>query len=70
MSSHSVLEFRLKRQELEKLSKADNYSCQGLADAAGVQDLLIWLVIDKKSSFFTLLFLFTNKQNMKIYCQR
>ncbi len=41
-----MLEFRHKRQkldlaELEKLSKADNYSCQGLADAVGVQDLLI-----------------------------
>ncbi len=69
-----VVEFRHKRQELglaelEKLIKADNI-CQGLADAAGVQDLLIWLVIDRKSSFFTLLFPFINKQNMKIYCQR
>jgi hypothetical protein len=68
-----VLEFRLKRQELslaelEKVSKADN-RCQGLADAADVQDLLVWLVIDR-SSYFTLLFPFVNKQNMKIYCQR
>jgi hypothetical protein len=60
-----VLEFRLKRQELglaelEKLIKADN-SCQGLAGAAGVQDLLRWLVIDRKFSFFTLLFPFINK---------
>jgi hypothetical protein len=67
-----VVEFRHKRQELslaelEKLSKADNYSCQGLADAVGVQDLLIWLVIDRKSSFFTLLFPFITKQNLKIY---
>ncbi len=41
-----MLEFRLKRQELglaelEELSKAYNYSCQGLADAVGVLDLLI-----------------------------
>ncbi len=48
-----MLEFRHKRQELSlaelgKVSKADN-RCQGLVDAAGVQDLFIWLLIDRKS---------------------
>jgi hypothetical protein len=36
-----------------------------MVDAAGVQDLLIWLVIDRKSSFFTLFFTLYNQTKLE-----